>query len=155
MVKLPLPNQSYGISYVDECQYVVFAECFARNYGVKLITEQDLQPRNLWVIESNRPLRLFPMYGNALIRIGADAQITSTTDYEVPRQWAEAIHNHPAQVDGILYRSRLDNDRFCCGIFNRVVPDLTKFYNKGSLLDNPGLLAQVLDHDDIGLAAQK
>lgn len=139
------PNQSYGILYTGKCAFVTFAECFARIHGNRLITHQDLQARNLWQITSTHSLALLRLHGNALVQTGADAEVTSTKRYELPRQWAEAIYNHPREFDGIVWRSRLDDDRFCCGIFERAQSSLVPT-NLGSLLNHQDLLGRILEH---------
>jgi len=143
-------SQSYGILYTGMCEYAIFAECFARKNGSRLITEEDLQSRDLWQITSHRPLILLRLHGNSLVQMGADAQVFSTTDYEIPRKWAEAIYHHPSQFDGIIWRSRLDNDKFCCGIFDRAQSALLP-RNLGSLINYPLLLGNILAHYNFGL----
>jgi hypothetical protein len=52
------------------------------------------------------------------------------------------------QVNAVRYRSRLDSDRFCYGLFDRVESDLLE-RNLGNLVDfHPRKLAQILtDYD--------
>ena len=89
--------------------------------------------------------------GNSLVIIGADARLSSGS-YDISRQWAQAIHNHPQRVDGILYKSRHDDDRYCCGIFDRCSDQLTEL-NLGNLLEyDPKLLAEIMNHYDYGLS---
>jgi RES domain len=65
--------------------------------------------------------------------------------YATARQWAQAIHDHPQKIDGIRYRSRHDDARYCYGIFDRCANELQE-KNVGNLLEsNPRLLAKILD----------
>ena len=55
------------------------------------------------------------------------------------------------QVDGIRYRSRHDDERFCCGLFDRIASDLQED-NLGNLVDHhPKLLSEILTEYDYGL----
>ncbi len=154
------PNQRYGILYVGEDITGPFIECFGRPPGGKWPEEKSLQwqwleeleeeekkekkswqwleetsleQRCLFKIKSKRPLNLVNLLGDGLVKMGADALVTCG-EYSVSRIWAKAIWDHPQQVDGIIYRSRLDNDRICCGLF-RHVKDLLEEENLDTLLN--------------------
>lgn len=82
--------------------------------------------------------------------MGADARLSSGS-YPIARQWAQAIHDHPQKVDGIRYRSRHDDERYCYGIFDRCSSELQE-QNLGNLLEShPSLLAEILNCYDYGL----
>ena len=38
---------------------------------------------------------------------------------DVARKWSRAIHDHPAVLDGIAYRSKHDDDEVCIALFDR------------------------------------
>lgn len=144
-------GQSYGILYVAEAVEGAFIESFGRSHGAKGVAEEDLRNRNLFEIESDRQLTLVDLWGSGLVKIGADARITSGSDYELSRTWAEAIYLHPQNVDGIRYYSRHDNTRLCCGLFDRTSAHL-KEQNQGNIVDNnPKLLADILERYDYAL----
>lgn len=128
-------GQSYGILYVAEAVGGAFIESFGRSHGAKGVAEEDLRNRNLFEIESDRQLALVDLWGSGLIKIGADARITSGSDYELSRIWAEAIYLHPLKVDGIRYYSRHDNTQLCCGLFDRTCKHL-KEQNQGNIVNN-------------------
>jgi len=143
-------NQGYGICYTGIDVYVAFIETFGRTLGNKAVASADLRSRTLSKITANRPLILVNITGRNLVKIGADSRLSSG-DYETSRTWAKAIFNHPSQPDGIYYRSRHDDQRFCCGLFDRVKDHLTEI-GQGNLIDNhPELLADILNHYDYGL----
>lgn len=144
------PAQGYGILYVGEDEYVPFIESFGRVHGRQIVEERILKQRYLARFESDRPLQLVDLTGAGLVKIGADARLTSGS-YEMARRWAKAIFDHPQGVDGIKYFSRLDNTRACLGLFDRVSSNLQET-NLGALLGNHAtLLAQILNHYDYGL----
>ena len=160
-------SQSYGILYVAEAVEGAFIESFGRSHGAKGVAEADLRNRNLFELESDRQLTLVDLWGSGLVKIGADARITSGSDYELSRAWAEAIYLHPSKVDGIRYYSRHDclgarslapfgdagshrNTQLCCGLFDRTSAHL-KEQNEGNIVNNPELLADILKRYDYAL----
>ena len=83
-------EQSYGILYLGENIQTTFIECFGRQHGAKGVAEADLRQRILWEIKSTQKLKLVDLWGSGLVKIGADARITSGS-YLIARQWAKAI----------------------------------------------------------------
>jgi hypothetical protein len=143
-------DQGYGILYVAEDVYAAFIECYGRVHGARGVAEADLKQRNLFVISSDRPLVMVDLTGNSLVKLGADARLSSGS-YAIARQWAQAIYEHPMRVDGIRYRSRHDDQRYCYGLFDHTRTHLSET-NLGDLLNHhPKLLSEVLDCYDYGL----
>jgi RES domain len=144
------PAQGYGILYVGEDEYAAFIECYGRSHGARGVAEADLKQRNLVSISAGRPLVLVDLTGSGLVKLGADARLSSGA-YAIARNWAKAIWAHPEQVDGLRYRSRHDDERYCCGLFDRDRPDLQE-QNLGNLVDrHPILLSKILARYDYGL----
>ncbi len=142
--------QSYGILYVGNDIHVSWIECYGRTHGEKGVSEDTLRQRNLYTIESQRPLVFADVTGSGLVKMGVDSRLSSGS-YTVARQWAQAIHDHPQQVDGIRYRSRHDDGRYCLGIFDRCKNELQE-QNLGNLIEfNPQLLAEILNCYDYAL----
>jgi RES domain len=138
------PAQGYGILYVGEDVYASWIECYGRSHGARGVSETTLRQRDLYEIESQRPLIFADVTGSGLVKLGADARLSSGA-YTTARQWAQAIYDHPQKVDGIRYRSRHDDARYCYGIFDRCAKELQE-KNVGNLLEsNPKLLAKILD----------
>ena len=143
------PQAEYGILYVALEIEGAFIECFGRTHGAIAVSQAALRKRNLFTIESDRPLMLVDLWGASLVKIGADARLASGS-YLAARHWASAIWSHPQRVDGICYRSRHDDTRLCCAIFDRAAESLRE-QNLGTLLDNPQPLAKTLDCYGYGL----
>lgn len=144
------PESGYGILYLGEDEYAAFIECFGRVHGAKGVAEAALKQRNLFAIAANRPLRLVDLTGSNLVKLGADARLSSGS-YGISRTWAKAIWQHPMQVDGLRYRSRHDDERFCCGLFERASTQLRE-ENLGNLIEShPSLLSEILERYDYGL----
>jgi hypothetical protein len=142
--------QSYGILYVGDDIHVSWIECYGRKHENKGVSEQTLRQRTLFEIDSQRSLTFADVTGSGLSKLRADSMLASGA-YTVARQWAQAIHDHPQQVDGIRYRSRHDDGRYCFGIFDRCKNELQE-RNLGNLIEfNPQLLAEILNCYDYGL----
>lgn len=144
-------NGSYGILYLAERPHGAFAETFLRdlnpNLPIRTVSSNFIQQRNLFEISCDRALSLVKLYGNGLAKLSIDSNISSMIDinYQICRAWTEVIHNHPQQIDGIAYLSRLDNTQLCFGLFDRVKSSLTE-NNLGDLTKNPNLLGKLVDH---------
>jgi RES domain len=128
-------NQGYGILYVGADSYAAYIECYGRNPEQRnvsgdslLITEAELNRRFLARFTIEKKLRFVQVYGNGLQKLGIDSQITSCSpqEYEFPREWGRAFHQHPDNIDGICYLSRHDNTRICYGIFDRVASEISE-----------------------------
>lgn len=143
-------EQGYGILYVGADEYTAFIECFGRAHGARGVAELALKQRNLFRITSARPRVLADLTGNGLVKLGADARLASGS-YLMARKWAQAIWQHPQQVDGIRYHSRHDDTRLCWGLFDKSRSVLQE-ENLGNLVErHPALLAEILAHYDYGL----
>jgi hypothetical protein len=136
-------DQGYGILYLGEDIHTCFAECFARD-RTNAVTEVALKTRNLFEITAKRRLTFVDLTGKGLVRIGADAILT-TGDYLKSRKWAKQLWQYSEHFDGIRYRSRVDNDRYCYGVFDCAQASLTE-KNLGNLIDgHAGALAEILE----------
>jgi hypothetical protein len=112
------PHRRYGVLYAAEAAEGCFVETLARDLRHNSITWSDLQRRLLTRIQARRPLRLVDLRGPGLRQLGADGRL-STGDYGVAQRWSLALHEHPAQLDGILYGSRFDPRQDCLALFER------------------------------------
>jgi RES domain len=145
------PAKEFGGLYVALTPYGAFRETVLRLTTIKTVDRQDLQSRALSIVTVNRALRLADLTGAGLALIGADGRLT-TGSYRVSQQWALALWQHPEQVDGILYRSRLDPSQYCILLFeNRFSAiEINEQIITKSLFDYEELPA-VLEHYQYGL----
>jgi hypothetical protein len=147
------PDQGYGILYVAQDIHTCFAETYARDYSrnrtaqdrvQNAVAEVALKGRKLFEIRSTRVLNLVDLTGKGLVRIGADSILT-TGNYPASRRWSHRLWQYSQQFDGIRYRSRVDNDRYCYGLFDRVSADLQE-RDLGNLVDqHPHELARIFE----------
>lgn len=142
------PSGQFGTLYIAADAHGAFIETFGQYLGRLTVDLDELRARSLTEIHATRPLRLVDLTGAGLARLDADARLTSqTTDgYALSQRWALALHEHPDQPDGLLYRSRHDPSRLCAAVFDRAAGILTTT-SLGSLADphNASLLADLLD----------
>ena len=85
---------------------------------------------------ARRPVRPSP----SLVPLGATAAVYSGP-HEFSREWSRALHAHPDQPDGILYRTRHDDDGFGIALFDRAGPKI-RFHSGRPLLD-PGMAPEL------------
>lgn len=146
------PDSSYGVCYAAENVKGAFAETFLRQPGHQNITNSELTERGYAELVISESIQLALVAGNGLARIGATAEITSSSPpYNIPHKWSAALHGHGAMLDGIAYFSRHDNSQLCYALFERC---RHKF--SGSL-NEPGLdvdwVYDLVDHYGLGLLA--
>jgi hypothetical protein len=82
-----------------------------------------------------------------LLRIGADARLFSA-DHAAAQPWSRALHNHPENLDGILYPSRLDPSRKAVALFEDRAPKLVELNRQRWYAHGPQrqLLAEIVEH---------
>ena len=107
----------------------------------RFVTTEDLALRGMVALSPRRPLRLLRFHGSALTGLGDDASLTSTLDYKATCALAQSVFDHPAKVDGVIFRSRVNNDLFCVAIFSR--PDLGFDLRDLGALNSPDNLPRV------------
>lgn len=145
------PQQVEAICYIAMDEYGAFIESFGRTLGNRYLDFSFVSARRVSQIFTNRALRICPLMGAALAKVGADGRL-ATGSYAVSRQWANAIAQHPRNLDGIAYLSRHDTDRVCIALFERCRAHLTE--NVLRAYGDPAeasALAQLLDHYGFGL----
>ena len=101
------PLHPYGVLYTaldPECALVeVFGDAWAQD---RVIQRRELDDFELCTLTISRPVRVVDFTGDHLNRLGTDANLFASLQYELTRQWAEALMTHPEHPQGILYHSR-------------------------------------------------
>jgi hypothetical protein len=113
------PRGEFRVCCVGLSPEASFAETFLRNPGRRILDRTLLDFRAITTLKTRRPLSLVRLYGPGLARLGATAEIALGPAYEITRQWSLALWSHAARVDGILYKSRHDDDEVCIALFDR------------------------------------
>lgn len=99
-----------------------------------------------WVVRFKGDLlQLAVLTGTHLKRLGGEGSLSTTTPYDLPQQWALAVHGHPAAVDGFVYMSRHQNDQPAVVLFDRAKAKLKAVPKYTEFQDYPGALRVVRD----------
>jgi chromosome partitioning protein len=113
-------TQNYGVLYAGLDSFVVFREIFNLK-SVRLIDQESLERMCLSCFWLQRDLKLIDLSGPGLTMIGADSRIITGSNFPLSQSWSQTLYEHPANVDGLYYRSRYDPSRFCVVLYeNRV-----------------------------------
>ena len=137
------PERRYGVCYAARSLEGAFAETCLREVGARLVPLARLAGRSVTMLRVEGDLRLVELHGPGLARLGATAAVSSGT-YDVSQPWSRALHGHPANVDGIVYRSNHDNGELCVALFERCRDRLRAGLAAG-LMDDRGRLGELLD----------
>jgi hypothetical protein len=144
------PSGRFRVCYFGTTVEVCFAETFLRNPPVRILALDDLAGRSIATVEVRRDLRLVPIHGSSLARLGVTAELASGSDYVAAQLWSRALWEHNDEPDGILYRSRHDDSALCVALYNRAKDGLAVVRDE-SLSDDRQLLARLLRRYGVGL----
>jgi len=144
------PAARFRVCYFGTTIEVCFAETFLRNPPVRILALDDLTGRAVGTVKVRRDLRLVPLHGANLARLGVTGEVASAGDYAGSQFWSRAFWEHKDQPDGILYRSRHDDSALCVALYDRAKDGLTVVHDH-SLAEDPRQLAKLLKRYDLGL----
>jgi len=144
------PAGQFRVCYFGTTIEVCFAETFLRNPPVRILALDDLAGRSIATVEVRRDLRLVPIQGPSLARLGVTAELASGGDYQASQHWSRALWEHSDQPDGILYRSRHDDSAHCIALYDRAKDGL-RIVRDHSLAEDPQQLARLLRRYGVGL----
>lgn len=133
----------FRVCYFGTTLDVCFAETFLRNPPVRILALDDLAGRSVATVEVRRELRLVPIHGSSLARLGVTAELAAGSDYALSQLWSRVLWEHSDRPDGILYRSRHDDSALCVALFDRARDALT-IVRDCSLAEDSKQLARLL-----------
>jgi hypothetical protein len=141
---------TFGVLYAAPELITCLAETVIRTklQGSLVIDERELEERMYSRLGcAMQPVLKLADLTKDLFAIGADMQISSTSQYDIPNRWSDALYSHPSKFDGIYYASRYTN-RPAVAIFDRVRLD----HRGGSVrLSEAPEVAELLDAYNIAL----
>ena len=140
----------FRVCYFGTTLEVCFAETFLRNPPVRILALDDLAGRSDATVEVRRDLRLVPVHGSSLARLGVTAELATGSDYALSQLWSRAIWEHSDQPEGILYRSRHDDSALCVALFDRA-KDAVTVVRDCSLAEDSQRLARLLKRYGLAL----
>ena len=144
------PDGRFRVCYFGTTLEVCFAETFLRNPPVRILALDDLAGRSIATVEVRRELRLVPVHGPSLARLGVTAELASGSDYAASRLWSRALWEHTDQPDGILYRPRHDDSALCVAVYDHA-KDWLAVIRDHSLAEDSQQMARLLRRYGLGL----
>jgi len=109
---------SFGVLYVAPGPDAAMIETLLRQPQRLTVDYSEIRDRSLSTLRAGRDLRLVSATGNDLSRLGTTAAL-STGPYDPCGAWSDALFDHPAVPDGILFCSRHNPDELCIALFER------------------------------------
>ncbi len=147
-------GHAFGLIYLGSRAKVAFVETILRDradgrgpeYVIKMA---EIEQRLLASIRMIDVLRLVDLTGDGPLRMGVPSDVTGARDQSQARQWSAAFHAHPDQPDGMLYPSRLNEER-CVALYDRAITKL-EVVASPRLADCYAELAAILDDLEIAI----
>jgi RES domain len=117
----------------------------------RFIPASMLNLRTFSKVRLIRDLRLIDMVNSGgLTRLGAEGSIVSGVGYRNSQRWSVALRKHPSQPHGIYYRSRHDQARTACALFDSCASMIEVVQTYASWAHEKVLLGAILDHYRFG-----
>ena len=108
----------FGVLYVAPGPDAAMIETLLRQPQRLTVDYSEIRDRSLSTLRADRDLSLVSATGNDLSRLGTTAAL-STGPYDPCGAWSDALFDHPAVPDGILFCSRHNPDELCIALFER------------------------------------
>jgi hypothetical protein len=151
----PIP---YGVLYAGIDRHVALRETIFRGELDNLIIARNnlsgmLAQQSISCLSANRVLKLVQAYDDGLPQIGASDGISREDERSYTQKWSLALWQHPDFVDGIMYRSRLDENRFCVALYSDRIDGVLFHQAKEELSSEhfTPILMEVINTYSIGL----
>lgn len=118
----------FGVLYLGSSLKVCLLEAVLRDerdgvVGDFPMDETELDTRNFVAVSPNADLTVIDLTRDGPVRMGIPSDVVGASKQALARRWSVAIHEHPRQVDGILYPSRL-NGETNLAVYDRAIPRL-------------------------------
>lgn len=122
------PQADFGVMYMSCHKVGAFAETISRQFFGEFTTNrvlfwQDYNDRRLTKIRTKQPISLVDLTsGPNLLRLGVDAQLSSSDDYSWTQRWARQLYDHRDEIDGIYFPARHAPETRSLALFERFSP---------------------------------
>ena len=143
------PEHGYGVCYLGLSDSAAFVETVLRDQFLRDLSRADLGRLALADGTLGSPVRLVEFGGTGLQRLRTVAG-TVHAGYEITQGWSRALWRHPDAPDGILYRSRFDDELHCIALFDRA-SGVLRLAPGPALVALPLRLGALLDRYQISL----
>jgi RES domain len=147
--------ERFGVLYLGSTLKACFVEAILRdrrNGAVAdyPIAEAELAQRRFAEIIVVKPLGLVDLRGDGPLRMAVPSDVVGAASQAPARRWSVAFHEHPANPDGIIYPSRL-NEEINLAIYDRAVGKL-RAERISYVIGAPGFV-EVLNNLKVALVA--
>ena len=141
-------GSAFGIVYLGSSLRVAFHEVILRDRadarsGSVLVPLSELESYTCAEIEIASPLKLIDLTADGPLKMGVPSDVVRAKNQSLARLWSVAFHAHPADVDGIYYPSRLNEERNLA-IYDRALGKL-RVSSTRRLMDLRDPLAEIIN----------
>jgi hypothetical protein len=150
------PALPFKVLYIAEERCTAFWERFGEDLvdqdpASRSLSDRMLRERVWKNVFCSLPVRLLDLTGAETLReISADAS-TFLAPYPYTQKWAAALMAHPANIDGVIYASRLDTPKSCVALFSRVSSEMVGVNQAEFLPINDPEIMRILSEENIAL----
>ena len=117
------PDGDYGVCYLAMEPAGAFVESFLRldvhRTDTRILAASELLNRRIVPVQLTSDLEVVSLRGPGLAWRGLTASVSSSPVYGDTQRISKAIHAESAELAGISYRSRHDNDQIAIALFDR------------------------------------
>jgi hypothetical protein len=147
-------GKAFGLIYLGSTAKVAFVETILRDRadgrdGEHVVSYDEIVQRSLASIVPAKPLVVVNLTGDGPLRMGVPSDVVGARDQSLAQRWSVAFHDHPSEPDGVLYPSRLNEER-CIALYARAIVKLQATATP-LLLDCRSELAAILDDLEIAI----
>ncbi len=154
----PATPPVFKVAYFGTSVLVCFLEAVLRDSTVGQVPplpfdeQKRLKALRLATLEVSETLHALDLTGNNLVVMGISTSAARDREQSIGRQWSRAFWQHPAQVDGLHYASRL-NGETCLALYDRALAPVPKLavVDDRPLLSCKAELADIYDRLSIAL----
>jgi hypothetical protein len=122
------PTDSFRVLYAADNFPTAFAEAVVRDRfegkSRRYLYRPHLEQVCLSAISSSRDLTLLDLRGAAAYELGVDTDASRARDHGVGQTFSQAVHDQMADIDAILFDSRLTTGA-CVAIYDRAFSALS------------------------------
>lgn len=122
------PTDSFRVLYAANSFATAFAEAVVRDRfegkSRRYLYRPHLEQACLTAISSRRDLTLLDLRGAAAYELGVDTDASRARDHTAGQAFSQAVHDQMADVDAILFDSRLTTGA-CVAIYDRAFSALS------------------------------
>lgn len=130
------PAGEYGTLYVAEALKGAYAETILRK-AERIIAWPIVEKRSWSVLELQRDVDVALLHGDGLGHHGVTSDICTGDDYGSPQALSLAFYSRG--IEGIVYRSRHNNDQICYALFNLIAASDLKVIETHHFADAPAV----------------